>query len=101
MNSNFKTCNRHSTIYICGMPIFLRFCLKEANISLITVSDVTGEKYEPEDSVYFKNAKQSASYVLWGAKLLDVFPTSDKVFVFVFSKSDHDKYKVRWNNHEE
>lgn len=73
---------------------------------MITVSDVTGERYEPENSVYFKNAKQSASYVLWGAKLLDVFPTSDKVFVFVFSKSDHEKsdhekYKMRWNNHEE
>lgn len=68
---------------------------------MFTVSDVTGKRYEPEDSVYFKNAKQSASYVLWGATLLDVFPTNDKVFVFVFSKTDHEKYKVRWNNHEE
>ena len=63
---------------------------------MITVSDVTGERYEPENSVYFKNAKQSASYVLWGAKLLDVFPTSDKVFVFVFSNSDHEKFKIKW-----
>ena len=93
-------CNRHSTIYISGMPIFYDF-IKGAKYYLITVSEVTGERYEPEDSVYFKNAKQSASYVLWGAKLLDVFPTSDKVFVFVFSKSDHEKYKVKWNNHEE
>ena len=67
---------------------------------LLTVSYTTGIKYEPEDSVYFKNAKQSASYVLWGAKLLDVFPTSDKVFVFVFSKEDHNKYKMKWNNYE-
>ena len=67
---------------------------------MVTISDVTGQKYEPEESVYFKNAKQSASYVLWGAKLLDVFPTSDKIFVFVFSKSDHEKYKIKWNNHE-
>lgn len=68
---------------------------------LYTKSEVTGLRYEPENSVYFKNAKQSASYVLWGAKLLDVFPTSDKVFVFVFSKDDHEKYKTKWNNHEE
>ncbi len=68
---------------------------------MLTISEVTGIKYEPEDSVYFKNARQSASYVLWGAKLLDVFPTSDKVFVFVFSKADHEKYKMKWNNHED
>lgn len=68
---------------------------------MLTCSDTTGVRYEPEDSVYFKNAKQSASYVLWGAKLLDVFPTTDKVFVFVFSKADHEKYKMKWNNHED
>ena len=68
---------------------------------MLTKSEVTGRSYEPEDSVYFKNAKQSASYVLWGAKLLDVFPTNDKVFVFVFSKEDHEKYKRKWNNYEE
>lgn len=68
---------------------------------MYTRSDVTGAKYEPESCVYFKNAKQSASYVLWGARLLDVIPTSDKIFVFVFSKDDHDKYKIKWKNHEE
>ena len=68
---------------------------------MYTKSDTTGCRYEPENSVYFKNAKQSASYVLWGAKLLDVFPTNDKIFVFVFSKEDHDRLKMRWNNHEE
>lgn len=83
----------------CRIPIFLR--LQKGNNILFTISDITGQRYEPENSVYFKNAKQSASYVLWGATLLDVFPTSDKVFVFVFSKADHEKYKVRWNNHEE
>lgn len=70
-------------------------------ILIFTVSEITGLRYEPECSVYFKNAKQSASYILWGATLLDVFATSDKIFVFVFSKEDHDKYKVKWNNHEE
>lgn len=73
---------------------------KDEVIEILTVSESTGRKYEPEHSVYFKNAKQSASYVLWGATLLDVFPTSDKVFVFVFSKEDHNLYKVKWNNHE-
>lgn len=68
---------------------------------LYTKSDVTGIRYEPESCVYFKNAKQSASYVYWGATLLDLIPTRDKVFVFVFSKEDHEKYKVKWNNHEE
>lgn len=68
---------------------------------MFTKSDVTGKRYEPESSVYFRNAKQSASYVYWGAELLDVIPTEDKMFVFVFSKEDHDKYKIRWNNHEE
>lgn len=83
------------------MPIFYDFFIERKESLLFTTSEITGNKYEPEDSVYFKNARQSASYVLWGAKLLDVFPTSDKVFVFVFSKADHEKYKMRWNNHEE
>lgn len=63
-----------------------------------TISDITGKKYEPEESVYFKNAKQSASYVLWGATLLDVIATNDKLFIFVFSRKDHEKYRGKWNS---
>jgi len=70
-------------------------------IIIFTISDTTGKRYEPESCVFFKNAKQSASYVLWGATLLDVFPTSDKIFVFVFSKEDHDRYRKKWNNYGE
>lgn len=68
---------------------------------MFSISDTTGRRYDPEDAVFFKNAKQSAAYVLWGATLLDVFPTTDKIFTFVFSKADHDKYKGRWNSYEE
>jgi len=64
-------------------------------------SDVTGLLYIEDDCVFFRNVKQSAAYCLWGAKLIDVFPTSDKVFVFVFSKKDHEVYKMRWKNCED
>lgn len=68
-------------------------------------SEVTGRRYLPEDCVYFKNAKQSASYIAWGAELVDLMVTEDKdrdgkTLVFVFSKEDHNKYKSKWMNHE-
>lgn len=60
------------------------------------VSELTGEVYYDEDVVYFKNYVQSAHYVAWGAKLLDLYVLSDMKFVYVFSKEDHNKYKMRW-----
>ena len=60
------------------------------------ISKITGFPYDVEDCVFFRNIEQSAHYVSWGAKLIDVFVDSKKKFVFVFSKSDHDRLKVRW-----
>lgn len=65
-----------------------------------TISEVTGLSYEDDDCVFFRNAKQSACYIEWGAKLIDVFPDSKRILVFVFSKADHEKFKLRWKNGE-
>lgn len=63
---------------------------------MVQVSEVTGKIYNDEEMVYFKNYVQSAHYVAWGAKLVDLYVTSDMKFVYVFSKEDHNKYKMRW-----
>ena len=63
---------------------------------MIQISELTGEAYDDEKMVYFKNYVQSAHYVAWGARLTDLYVASDMKFVFVFSKEDHQKYKMRW-----
>lgn len=68
---------------------------------MFSVSDVTGKMYDPEECVFFRNAKQSASYMLWGATLIDIFADSSKQLVFVFTKADHAKYRDRWNSYRE
>lgn len=59
-------------------------------------SDVTGKTYQDEECVFFRNYLQAAKYISWGAKLIDIFTDSQEKLVFVFSKNDHCKYKVRW-----
>jgi hypothetical protein len=63
----------------------------------MTKSDITGLWYEEADCVFFRNYVQSAHYISWGAKLLDVFTDSECKLVFVFSKEDHNRVKKRWN----
>ena len=63
-----------------------------------SISEITGLMYEDEDCVFFKNYVQSAYYVEWGARLIDIFTNSEHKFVFVFTKEDHEKYKDRWIN---
>lgn len=61
-----------------------------------TKSDITGLYYEDEDCVFFRNPVQSSYYVFRGAKLIDLFVDSKLQFVFVFSKSDHERLKMEW-----
>lgn len=61
-------------------------------------SDVTGIQYEEEDCVFFRNWLQASKYMQWGAKLIDIFPSRDDKFVYVFSKEDHNKYKTKWGS---
>lgn len=65
---------------------------------MLAVSEITGLKYESDDCHFFGNAKQSACYRLWGAELVDLIVTDEMRWIFVFKKSDHNKYKIRWNN---
>lgn len=63
-----------------------------------TKSEITGEYYEDEEVVFFRNYIQSAYYIEWGAKLIDIFTDSNHKLVFVFTKIDHDKYKLKWGS---
>jgi hypothetical protein len=60
------------------------------------VSELTGQVYDDDDMVHFRNYVQSAYYVAWGAKLVDLYVSSDMKFVYIFSKEDHNRYKMRW-----
>ena len=62
------------------------------------VSKITGKKYKDENHVFFRNTLQSAFYVFHGAKLVDIFVDDNMRFVFVFSRTDHDKLKLLWKN---
>lgn len=61
-------------------------------------SEITGKYYEDEECVFFRNYIQSAYYIEWGAKLIDIFTDSKHKLVFVFSKADHEKYKMKWGS---
>lgn len=63
---------------------------------MITISNITKEAYYDEDMVFFRNPLQSAFYVFKGAELKDLFVDDKLRFVFVFSKEDHNKYKIEW-----
>ena len=63
-----------------------------------TLSNITHEYYTNEDCVFFRNILQSAKYMSWGATLIDLFTDSEDKLVFVFLKSDHEKYKLRWGS---
>lgn len=63
-----------------------------------SISEITGEMYECEDCVFFRNTLQSAFYVFNSAKLIDVFVDDNMRFVFVFSKNDHNRLKLLWRD---
>lgn len=63
-----------------------------------TKSEITGLLYEDEECVFFRNYVQSAYYIEWGARLIDIFTDRDHKLVFVFYKEDHKKYFDRWIN---
>lgn len=65
---------------------------------MIQTSKLTGKYYNDSDCVFFRNPFQSAAYYLWGAALIDLIPSEDFKFVFVFSKSDHQRLKMKWKN---
>lgn len=65
-----------------------------------SISGITGMAYDEEECVFFRNPKQSAYYIYRSAKLVDVFSGEDLKLVFVFTKADHDKYKMDWANRE-
>lgn len=61
-------------------------------------SSITGQLYENEDMVFFRNTLQSAFYVANSASLQDIFVDDKMRFVFVFTKKDHDKLKFLWRD---
>ena len=61
-----------------------------------TTSEITGIYYEDEMCVFYRNYIQAAYYIEWGAKLVDIFTDSNHKLVFVFYRSDHEKYIERW-----
>lgn len=61
-------------------------------------SETTGLYYESEDMVFFRNTLQSAFYVFNGAKIIDIFVDDKMRFVFVFTREDHEKLKMKWKN---
>lgn len=66
---------------------------------MMQLSTITGFPYNDENVVFFKNPTQSSAYCLWGAELIDIIPTEDYKFIYVFSKTDHDEFKHRWKRH--
>lgn len=59
-------------------------------------SEITGEWYQTEDAVHFRNHYQAAHYRAWGAKLIDLFVDSQYKWVYVFDREDHNRLKMRW-----
>lgn len=62
------------------------------------ISETTGVCYDAEECVYFRNTLQSAFYMFYGAKLVDVFVSDDMRMVYTFLKTDHERLKMLWKN---
>lgn len=63
---------------------------------MLQKSHLTGKIYNEDDVVFFRNVYQSAYYCLKGAHLVDLIPTDELKFVFVFERKDHQKYRADW-----
>lgn len=68
---------------------------------MIVQSNLTGQDYNDSDCVFFRNVLQSAFYFFRGCKLIDLFVDDNLKFVFVFSKTDHNKVKMEWKDRKE
>lgn len=66
------------------------------NISLIT-----GQTYQDEDVVFFRNLYQSSFYIFNGAKLIDIYCDKNMKLVFVFLKKDHYYLRKKWLLHND
>lgn len=69
------------------------------------VSNTTGKRYAPVDAVRLLNPRQAAAYMLHGAKLLDIYPstdfkTGDLVLVYLFNRLDTTPLYDKWCKHE-
>lgn len=63
---------------------------------MVQVSNITGKVYDDKECVFFRNYVQASYYLNWGAELKDLFSDSEYKLVFVFSKTDHERFKMRW-----
>lgn len=63
---------------------------------MLYFSNLNGKPYHAEECVYFRNCKQVAKYLNWGATLVDLFSDKNNTLVFVFTKKDHNKFKQQW-----
>lgn len=70
-----------------------------------SISDTTGLVYDITDMIRIVNSKQAATYILHGAKLYDIYATTDyntqePVLVFLFSKKETKPLYEKWLKHE-
>lgn len=63
----------------------------------IIKSKYTGKEYDDDHVVWYKNAMQSAFMCNHGAELLDIVPTEENRFMFIFSWTDHKRLISDWN----
>lgn len=74
--------------------------MKEKNIS-----DTTGLVYDISEMIRIVNSKQAAAYMLNGAKLYDLYATTDyntkkPIIVYLFSRQETKKLYDLWLKHE-
>lgn len=70
-----------------------------------SISDATGLVYDISEMIRIVNSKQAAAYMLHGAKLYDIYATSDyntgePILVYLFSKSETKELYDLWLKHE-
>ena len=59
-------------------------------------SEVTGLYYEPANCCFIMNPKQTALYMKYGIKLLDVLVSKDAKLVYVFDKIESRELYRKW-----
>ena len=59
-------------------------------------SEGTGLYYEPANCCFIMNPKQTALYMKYGVKLLDVLVSKDDKLVYVFDKIESRELYRKW-----
>ena len=59
-------------------------------------SEVTGLYYEPANCCFIMKPKQTALYMKYGIKLLDVLVSKDDKLVYVFDKIESRELYRKW-----